>query len=149
MTPLLPDLALSLGSSVSQFRSGLLSRNRVWVSLPIPLVTVSRFLLSNLPTHSPSSVHTPITLFVGPLPSSCTLVVMARRTFGLCCTGGCHSSQHHVHDCSLALRLSHSISPGGFLTGTLCSAPCSTICCHFVPCSSAGSQWTGSILRVV
>ena len=35
------------------------------VSLPTPLVTVSRFLLSNLssgpPTHSPSSVHTPIT----------------------------------------------------------------------------------------
>ena len=40
------------------------------------------------------------------------------RTLGLCCTGGCHPSQRHVHDCSLALRLSHSISPGGFFTGS-------------------------------
>ena len=52
----------------------LILRNCVWVSLPVPLVTLSRFLLSNLnsPTHS--------------------LRVTARRTLGLCHTGGCHPS---------------------------------------------------------
>ena len=88
------------------------------MSLPAPLVTVSRFLLSNL---SSGLLHHPCLrrslLPVGSLPTcSCSLAVMARRTLGLCCSGGCHPSQHHVHDCSLALGLSHSISPGGFFT---------------------------------
>ena len=87
------------------------------MSLPTPLVTVNRFLLSNLssglPTHSPSSVHTPITSTRWTVANLQLLSVMAKRTLGLCCTGGCHPSQHHVHDCSLALGLSHSISPGG------------------------------------
>ena len=65
VTPLLPGLALNLGSSALSFHLDLLLRSRVLVSLPTPLVTVSRFLLSNLssgpPTHSPSSMHTPIT----------------------------------------------------------------------------------------
>ena len=68
---------------------GLLSRNRVW-SLPIPLVTGSRFLLSNLssglPTHSPSSVHTPITSTLWTVAN----LQLHSCSHGLCRTGGCH-----------------------------------------------------------
>ena len=51
-------------------------------------------------------------------PAAALLRSWQGGTLGLCCTGGCHPSQHHVHDSSLALRLSHSISPGGFFTGS-------------------------------
>ena len=84
--PLLWVLAPTLGSSVRYFRWCWHSLSRELVSLPTPLVTASRFLLSNLsfglPTHSPSPVHTPLIFHsLDPSPTcSCTVAIVARRT---------------------------------------------------------------------
>ena len=75
------------------------------MSLPAPLVTVSWFLLSNSVLDHPHTPHHPCTRRSLPFVGSLTL--------GLYRTGGCHPSQHHVHDCTLALGISHPISPGG------------------------------------
>ena len=112
VTPLIPvrlfSPLISLGLAFAESRMGV---------PPYSLVTGSRFLLSNLssgpPTHSPSSVHTPITSTLWTVSN----LQLHSCSHGLCRTGGCHPSQHHVHDCSLALRLSHSFSPG-FFTGS-------------------------------